>query len=101
MAWAGVGVEGWFDVVVVEDCAGCGAAGGAGVEVDATGAGVDGPAAFDAGAGFGYDSSVNSASRSRDTIRLTLLSIHTMKPFSSILYDSTVLASARTLPAYC
>lgn len=61
MAWAGVGVEGWFVVVVVEDCAGCGAAGGAGVEVVATGAGVDGPAAFDAGAGFGCILSVGVA----------------------------------------
>ncbi len=28
----------------------------------------------------------------------TLVTIHTMKPFSSILYDSTVLSSWRILP---
>ena len=53
-----------------------GAAGGAGVE--ATLAGVDGSAVLGAGLG--------------------LVVMHTMKPFSSILYDSIVLSSCRILP---
>ena len=77
-AGAGVGVAGGFDVVEV--VAGAGAAGGA-AGVDAVcGAGVDGSAGFGVGAGFGFDV------------------MQTMKPFSSILYDSMVLSSCNILP---
>lgn len=74
-AGAGDGVAGGFAVedVFVE---GAGAAGTDGVEVD--GAGVDGSAGFGAALGFEV--------------------MHTMNPFSSILYDSTVLSSCKILP---
>ena len=76
-AGAGDGVAGGLVVGVVVG-AGAGAAGGAdGVEADR--AGVEGSAAG-LGAGFGFEV------------------MHTMKPFSSILYDSMVLSSCRILP---
>ena len=76
-AGTGVGVAGGFEVVVdVVDCTG---AGGGAEGVDTGCAGVDG-GSTGFGAGFGLDV------------------MHTMKPFSSILYDSIVLSSCRILP---
>ena len=60
------------------------------------GAGVDGTAAFGAGAVLGYVLSVKMHLVCGGV--LTFETMHTMKPFSSILYDSTVFASANTLP---
>jgi hypothetical protein len=57
---------------------GAGAAGAAGV-CTATGAGVEGVGLLD-DPGFGFET------------------MHTTKPFSSILYDSTVLESCKILP---
>lgn len=81
-AGAGDGVAGGFAVVVVVAVAGCtGATGAAGAEgVDEVCAGVDGGSAAGFGAAFGFDV------------------MQTMKPFSSILYDSMVLSSCRILP---
>ena len=76
-AGTGVGVAGGFEVVVdVVDCTG---AGGGTDGVDTGWAGVEG-GSTGFGAGFGLDV------------------MHTMKPFSSILYDSIVLSSCRILP---
>jgi hypothetical protein len=77
-AGAGEGVAGAF--CVLDD--GAGAAGAAGVWTRG-GAGVEGGAALledAAGAAFGLET------------------MQTMKPFSSMLYDWTVLASCRILP---
>ena len=99
VAEAGVGVDG-TSVVGFET--GAGAAGGAGVEATA-GAGVDGGGAEDeavleeAGAVLGCVK-VRFATVSVLQEIHTLVTIHTMKPFSSILYDSTVFASCRILP---
>lgn len=82
-AGAGDGVAGacWAEVDVdvdVDDA--MGAAGAAGVWAT-TGAGVEGAALLDEAAdGLGLET------------------MQTMKPFSSMLYDSTVLASCRILP---
>lgn len=80
-AGAGEGVAGGFAAVVVVVVAGCaGAAGAAGADgVDDVCAGVDGSAAG-FGAALGFDV------------------MQTMKPFSSILYDSMVLSSCKILP---
>lgn len=77
VAGAGEGVAGAF---CVEADDGAGAAGAAGVWTWA-GAGVEGAALLDdAAEGFGLET------------------MHTMKPFSSMLYEPTVLASCRILP---
>jgi hypothetical protein len=78
-AWAGAGegVPGTF--WVFDEDAGAGAAGAAGVWAVA-GAGVEGAGLLDAAAALGLET------------------MQTMKPFSSILYDSTVFASCRILP---
>lgn len=78
LAPAGDGVAGGFDVVV-DAGLGCGAAGGAGVDVDAEG--VEGAAALAGPAGS-----------------FRLETMHTINPFSSILYDSTVLVSTKIFP---
>ena len=76
-AWAGAGdgVAGAF--CVLDE--GAGAAGATGVWA-AAGAGVEGAALLVDAAAFGLET------------------MQTMKPFSSMLYDSTVLASCRILP---
>ena len=79
-AGAGEGVAGGSEVVVVDGTEGTAGAGGA-AGVDTVCAGVDGSAAG-FGAAFGFEV------------------MHTMKPFSSILYDSIVLSSWRILPDY-
>jgi hypothetical protein len=63
------------------------AAAGAGAEGvwAGTGAGVEGAALLDDAAGVAFG----------------LETMQTMKPFSSMLYDSTVLASWRILPVGC
>jgi hypothetical protein len=76
-AWAGAG-EGVAGAFCVLD-EGAGAAGAAGVWA-AAGAGVEGATLLDDAAAFGLET------------------MQTMKPFSSMLYDSTVLASCRILP---
>ena len=78
-AGAGDGVAGGFVAAVVVGCTGAtGAAGADGV--DEVWAGVDGGSAAGFGAAFGFDV------------------MQTMKPFSSILYDSMVLSSCKILP---
>jgi hypothetical protein len=77
-AWAGAG-EGVAGAVCVFD-EGAGAAGAEGVWA-AAGAGVEGAALLDDAAAA-----------------LGLETMQTMKPFSSMLYDSTVFASCRILP---
>lgn len=101
-AGAGVGVEGAF-AVADEAGAGAGAAGGAGVWADA-GAGVDGAALDDeaAGAALGCSNSQTKLLRSLKEVRKrssTFDVMHTMKPFSSMVYDSTVFPSCRILPS--
>ncbi len=90
---AGEGVAG--AAAVVEVLAGAGAAG---VATEA-GAGVDGAfedVAAAAGAALGcYDVSLDLASSGS---QITFCTMHTMNPFSSILYNSTVLASCKIFP---
>jgi hypothetical protein len=98
---AGEGVAGTALVAELADCAG--AAGGAGVAAVA-GAGVDGVFGVDedaAGAALGYHnmSELLSLIATLD-INHTFETMQTMKPFSSILYDSTVLLSCRILPKW-
>ena len=102
---AGVGVDGAFAAPVLGTAAAAGAGGGAGVAppagagVEGALAGVDDEAVEAAGAVFGYRELSTVLVLLRLTNR-TLLTMHTMKPFSSILYDSTVCASLRTLPVW-
>ena len=60
-----------------------GAAGAAGVDATGGGAGVEGPPAFTAGAVLGYVKSVLLFLK--PGVMLTLDTIHTINPFSSIL----------------
>lgn len=114
-AGAGEGVAGAFVFEVPVGAAG--AAGAAGV--DDVWAGVAGAALLDvaAGAGFGYklvndphflDSGeivdAHAPPPGSDKVGrqspLTFDTIHTMKPFSSMLYDSTVFPSCKILPIH-
>jgi hypothetical protein len=95
---AGVGVVGTFGGAVDDVCTG--AAGGAGVWATAAGAGVDGAATEledVAGAGLGYSKVRTVKWRGLEPF-YTFDTMHTMKPFSSMLYDSTVLSSCKILP---
>jgi hypothetical protein len=94
-AGAGDGVAGGFAAAETE--AGAGAAGTAGVWAGAR-AGVEGAALLDEapGAGFAYKQLVRCWWQR--TSLPTLETMHTMKPFSSMLYDSTVLSSCKILP---
>ena len=96
---AGEGVVGASDVVVLE--AGAGAAGAKGVCAVA-GAGVVGAFEVDdeaAGAALGFDN-VSVYVVVLGVWCFTFEIMQTMKPFSSILYDSTVLASCNILPVH-
>ena len=97
-AGAGDGVDGAFDVVF--DVAGTGASGAFTVCVIA-GAGVEGAFEADeevAGAAFGWESIRLWFTCSDGVACPTFDIMQTMKPFSSILYDSTVFASCKILP---
>ncbi len=91
---AGDGVAG--GLVVEEVDAGAGADG----VCTTGGAGVDGAALLDdaAGDGFGCDRVRPSSALAIILPSYTLDTMQTTKPFSSILYDSTVLPSCRILP---
>ena len=99
-AGAGDGVDGIFDDEVL--WAATGAGGGAGVcagpGVGVEGAFTEGDAAEELpGATFGWFK-FSKLIRNLVQRRHTFETIHTMNPFSSILYDSTVLASCNILP---
>jgi hypothetical protein len=84
----------------VEELGACtGAAGGAGVEAVA-GAGVEGAFEEEATAGVALGYIGIRFIKKIERHGYTLEIMQTMKPFSSILYDSTVLASCRILPKF-
>lgn len=93
---AGVGVEGRGAVTEL-NCDG--AAGGVDVAVTAW-VGVDGPFEEEAVVvGPALGCSTFRLKTGRCHHNLTFVTMQTMKPFSSILYDSTVFASCRILPS--
>ena len=94
-AGAGDGVDGAFDVVF--DMAGAGAAGVCAI----AGAGVEGAFEEDeeaAGAALGWSIIRLLFMCLDDVVSHTFDIMQTMKPFSSMLYDSTVCASCKILP---
>jgi hypothetical protein len=96
-AGAGEGVAGTFCEAEDEGAGAEGAAGAAGVWGAAL-AGVEGAALLDEAAGCLGWRAVSVGREGTQGAARTLETMQTMKPFSSMLYDSTVLASWRILP---